>query len=97
MHWPERLTNFFGRLDYNHDPEDDGIAIEETLSALQELVDQGKIVILAFLTKVPGASMSICVLRMQTAGSVLFLSKTLITCSIVPSMWAHRNFLTVKR
>lgn len=42
VHWPERQTNFFGRLGYEGS-DDDGIAIEETYSALQELVDQGKI------------------------------------------------------
>ncbi len=42
VHWPERETNFFGRLGYCH-TEDDGIAIEETLDALYELVDQGKV------------------------------------------------------
>ena len=42
VHWPERSTNFFGRLGYRHS-EDDGIAIEETLSALGELVQAGKV------------------------------------------------------
>lgn len=42
VHWPERDSNFFGKLDYLHS-EDDGVPIEETLDALYELVDQGKI------------------------------------------------------
>ncbi|TCO76106.1 NADP(H)-dependent aldo-keto reductase [Chromatocurvus halotolerans] len=42
VHWPERATNFFGRLGYLH-RDDDGIAIEETLSALGELVQAGKV------------------------------------------------------
>ena len=42
VHWPERITNFFGQLGYRH-RDDDGIAIEETLSALGELVKAGKI------------------------------------------------------
>lgn len=42
VHWPERSTNFFGRLDYEHDT-DDGFAIEETLRALDELVTSGKV------------------------------------------------------
>ncbi len=42
VHWPERATNFFGRLGYRH-RDDDGIAIEETLSALGELVQSGKV------------------------------------------------------
>jgi len=42
VHWPERRTNFFGRLDYEF-REDDDIPIEETLSALNELVQEGKV------------------------------------------------------
>ncbi|WP_288132613.1 NADP(H)-dependent aldo-keto reductase [Microbulbifer sp.] len=42
IHWPERQSNFFGKLGYQHG-EDDGIAISETLDALQELVTAGKV------------------------------------------------------
>ncbi|MBB3168931.1 aryl-alcohol dehydrogenase-like predicted oxidoreductase [Simiduia aestuariiviva] len=42
VHWPERRTNFFGQLGYQH-REDDGVAIEDTLTALQELVDWGMV------------------------------------------------------
>ena len=42
VHWPERITNFFGQLGYRH-RNDDGVAIEETLSTLGELVTAGKI------------------------------------------------------
>ncbi|MEH6549945.1 MAG: NADP(H)-dependent aldo-keto reductase [Pseudomonadales bacterium] len=42
MHWPERRTNFFGQLGYTHS-DDDGVSLEESLSALSELVAQGKI------------------------------------------------------
>ena len=43
MHWPDRDTNFFGKLAYYHAPEKDGIPIAETLAVLDELVKQGKI------------------------------------------------------
>ena len=43
MHWPDRDTNFFGKLAYYHAPEKDGIPIAETLAALNDLVKQGKI------------------------------------------------------
>lgn len=43
VHWPERGTNFFGRLEYEHQPEQDGVHILETLEALSELVAQGKV------------------------------------------------------
>ncbi|WP_226644904.1 NADP(H)-dependent aldo-keto reductase [Microbulbifer variabilis] len=42
VHWPERQTNFFGRLGYQHGG-DDGVAIAETLDALEELVKVGKV------------------------------------------------------
>lgn len=42
VHWPERQTNFFGRLGYEHS-DDDGVAIEETLEAMHQLVTQGKV------------------------------------------------------
>lgn len=42
VHWPDRSTNFFGRLGY--EPQDDAgaVPIEETLGALDELVRAGK-------------------------------------------------------
>ena len=43
MHWPDRDTNFFGKLAYYHAPEKDGIPIAETLAVLSDLVKQGKI------------------------------------------------------
>ncbi|GAA5445762.1 protein tas [Microbulbifer sp. NBRC 101763] len=42
VHWPERQTNFFGCLGYQHGG-DDGITIAETLNALEELVKAGKV------------------------------------------------------
>ncbi|PAU75869.1 NADP(H)-dependent aldo-keto reductase [Halomonas salipaludis] len=43
LHWPDRTTNYFGRLGYVHDDEEDAIALEETLAALKELVEAGKV------------------------------------------------------
>jgi aryl-alcohol dehydrogenase-like predicted oxidoreductase len=42
VHWPDRSTNFFGRLGYEHKDAESAIAIEETLGALAELVKEGK-------------------------------------------------------
>ena len=41
VHWPERVTNFFGQLGYRHAPAE-SIPIEETLDALAEIVRAGK-------------------------------------------------------
>lgn len=43
LHWPDRHTNFFGKLGYVHDEQEEATALEETLSALKELVDAGKV------------------------------------------------------
>ncbi|MCE8032905.1 NADP(H)-dependent aldo-keto reductase [Halomonas sp. MCCC 1A11057] len=43
LHWPERSTNYFGRLGYEHDEEEEAIPLEETLGVLKELVDAGKV------------------------------------------------------
>ena len=43
VHWPERNTNFFGKLGYQHQPDEQPTPIEETLEALYELVQEGKI------------------------------------------------------
>jgi aryl-alcohol dehydrogenase-like predicted oxidoreductase len=42
IHWPERPTNYFGKLSYEHS-DAASTPIEETLSALDELVKQGKV------------------------------------------------------
>ncbi len=42
-HWPERDTNFFGKLNYYHAPDKDGVPIAETLGVLDDLVKAGKI------------------------------------------------------
>lgn len=43
LHWPDRVTNFFGKLGYEHAPEYDGSPIEETIDVLDGLVKAGKI------------------------------------------------------
>ncbi len=43
LHWPERKTNFFGKLGYIHDETENPVAIEETLRALADIVASGKV------------------------------------------------------
>lgn len=43
LHWPDRNANFFGKLGYTPQEEEDATSLEETLSALKELVDAGKV------------------------------------------------------
>jgi aryl-alcohol dehydrogenase-like predicted oxidoreductase len=42
-HWPERKSNYFGRLDYAHVEDADGTPMEEQLDALADQVKAGKI------------------------------------------------------
>jgi aryl-alcohol dehydrogenase-like predicted oxidoreductase len=57
VHWPERATNFFGARGYSHNPEGDGIAIEETLRALAELVGEGLIKHIGISNETPWGTM----------------------------------------
>jgi len=43
LHWPERNTNFFGKLGFNPGDEDELTSVTETLAVLQECVQAGKI------------------------------------------------------
>ena len=45
LHWPERNSNFFGRRGFQHDPQADrdAVPLEESLAAMKELLDAGKI------------------------------------------------------
>ena len=43
VHWPERATNFFGKLGYAPEERPDCVPIAETLEVLGEFVKQGKV------------------------------------------------------
>lgn len=43
VHWPERRSNFFGKLGFRPGNEEGAVPMEETLSALDELVKAGKV------------------------------------------------------
>ncbi|HET8869332.1 MAG TPA: NADP(H)-dependent aldo-keto reductase [Aquabacterium sp.] len=43
LHWPDRSTNMFGQLGYKHVAQEDTTPIEETLDALQALIQSGKV------------------------------------------------------
>ncbi|MDY6918927.1 MAG: NADP(H)-dependent aldo-keto reductase [Pseudomonadota bacterium] len=43
LHWPDRSTNFFGRLDYQCREDKYATPIEETLEVLDDLVQAGKV------------------------------------------------------
>jgi len=43
LHWPDRQTNFFGRLGYEHPEQDDSVPLLETLQVLGDLARAGKV------------------------------------------------------
>lgn len=43
VHWPARGTNFFGKLGYRHDADEQATPIEETLEVLADFVEQGRV------------------------------------------------------
>jgi aryl-alcohol dehydrogenase-like predicted oxidoreductase len=43
LHWPERKTNFFGKLGYEHDDSNEWTRFEDILGNLKRFIDQGKI------------------------------------------------------
>jgi len=43
VHWPERQANFFGKLGFEPGDDGDAVPVDETLGALNELVEAGKV------------------------------------------------------
>ncbi len=43
IHWPDRPTNYFGKLGYTHREQPEAVSIEETLGALADFVKAGKV------------------------------------------------------
>lgn len=57
VHWPDRSTNFFGKLGYQHNPDETFTPIEETLRALDELVQAGKVRHIGLSNETPWGAM----------------------------------------
>jgi aryl-alcohol dehydrogenase-like predicted oxidoreductase len=57
VHWPDRSTNFFGKLGYQRNPEEAMTPIEETLEALDELVREGKVRHIGLSNETPWGTM----------------------------------------
>ena len=57
VHWPDRSTNFFGRLGYQHQPHADEVPIEDTLAALGDLVRAGKVRAVGISNETPWGAM----------------------------------------
>lgn len=57
VHWPDRNANFFGKLGYHHDPKEKFTPIEETLEALNDLVQAGKVRHIGISNETPWGAM----------------------------------------
>jgi aryl-alcohol dehydrogenase-like predicted oxidoreductase len=57
LHWPERTTNYFGTLGYEHKSEDPVTDFRETLHILQEFIRQGKIRYIGISNETPWGTM----------------------------------------
>ena len=53
LHWPERDTNMFGRLGYEHTEKEDWNKFEDILETLQKFIDNGKIRYLGLSNETP--------------------------------------------
>ena len=57
LHWPDRNTNFFGKLGYRHNDDEAITPIEDTLEVLDELVKSGKIRHIGLSNETPWGTM----------------------------------------
>ncbi|PSF10628.1 NADP(H)-dependent aldo-keto reductase [Marinobacter fuscus] len=57
IHWPDRNTNFFGKLGYVHNDREQMTPIEETLEALDGLVREGKVRHIGLSNETPWGTM----------------------------------------
>ena len=60
LHWPDRSTNFFGRLGYQHCADEEAYTLEESLSAMADLVAEGKVRAVGLSNETPWGVMESC-------------------------------------
>lgn len=65
LHWPDRSTNYFGQLGYQHQTGEQSIPLEETLEALHQLVQAGKIRFIGVSNETPWGVMNYLQLAQQ--------------------------------
>lgn len=65
LHWPDRTSNFFGKLGCTSLSEENAISLEESLAALADLVKAGKIRTYGLSNETPWGFMESC--RVATA------------------------------
>jgi aryl-alcohol dehydrogenase-like predicted oxidoreductase len=58
LHWPDRSTNFFGKLGYLPAQKEIAVSIQESLTVLAELVSEGKIRHIGISNETPWGAMT---------------------------------------
>lgn len=58
LHWPQRETNCFGKLNYQYQEDHSGVTLTDSLEALAELVRAGKIRYIGLSNETPWGVMS---------------------------------------
>ena len=58
LHWPDRKTNFFGKLGFEYDPDDNSVPIEETLEVMNDIINSGKVRYFGLSNETPWGAMS---------------------------------------
>jgi aryl-alcohol dehydrogenase-like predicted oxidoreductase len=65
LHWPDRKTNFFGRLGFQYDPDDNPVPIEETLGVINDIIQSGKVRHFGLSNETPWGTMTFVKLAEQ--------------------------------
>ncbi len=60
LHWPERMTNYFGRLGVSQLAEEENVPLAESIAALGDLVKEGKIRHYGLSNETPWGVMESC-------------------------------------
>jgi aryl-alcohol dehydrogenase-like predicted oxidoreductase len=65
LHWPDRNTNFFGKLGFEYDPNDNPVAIEETFDVINDIIKSGKVRCFGLSNETPWGAMQFIKLAEQ--------------------------------
>ena len=65
LHWPDRNTNFFGKLGFQYDPDDNPVPIEETLQVMNDIIKSGKVRHFGLSNETPWGTMTFIKLAEQ--------------------------------
>ncbi|CAK8737074.1 Protein tas [Sodalis praecaptivus] len=91
VHWPQRSTNCFGKLNYRYTDEKLPVTLLETLEALNEQVRAGKIRYIGISNETPWGRCAICSWRKSTGYHALSRCKIPIVCSTAVLRWEWRK------